>query len=131
MTPLRLYRPCAALLGLLCLAAAAPAVPDGPAEVKRLVEQLGDPSFEKREAASQRLAAAGEGALEALGRAAESDDREVRRRARDLVARIRRATHAELRSFAGHHGCVWAVARSADGKRLLSGGDDKALILWD
>src|SRR5262249_16052893 len=62
--------------GFLALAGArAPAdAPPDAAKIRRLVEQLGSPSFAEREAASAALEAAGEPALPALAKAAESDD---------------------------------------------------------
>src|ERR1700722_1583097 len=68
--------------------------------IARLVRQLGDDSFEKRQAASQALDALGEPALKELFAAARSDDLEVRQRAVKLIAtisgRLRAATLAEL-----------------------------------
>jgi hypothetical protein len=51
-----------------------------PAEVERLIRQLGGDSFAEREAASRALAAIGEPVLETLRKAAREDrDTEVRR----------------------------------------------------
>jgi hypothetical protein len=61
-----------------------PAGPQGP-QIERLIKQLGDDSFEQREAASRRLEEIGEAALPALKRAADSQDPEVRRRASELA----------------------------------------------
>jgi len=71
---------------LPCLALLAP--PDA-AEIDRLVRQLGSPRFAQREAAAKGLEAVGEGALDALRKAAGgSKDPEVRRRAGLLVEAI-------------------------------------------
>src|SRR5687767_1738786 len=54
--------------------------------ITALVKQLGDDSFDQREAAAKALQALGEKALPALvAAAAASEDLEVRRRARRLV----------------------------------------------
>jgi hypothetical protein len=37
----------------------------------------------------------------------------------------------ELRVLEGHHGPVYAVAISPDGRKLVSGGGETALVLWD
>src|SRR5690348_10087764 len=67
----------------------------GPSESKsrdekigRLIRQLGDDDFDVREAASEGLAALGDAALVALGRATLSDDLEVRRRAAKLIGSL-------------------------------------------
>ncbi len=52
-----------------------------PAQVERLVEQLGSQQFEEGEAASRALEKIGYPALDALKKAAQSEDRETRRRA--------------------------------------------------
>src|SRR5204863_8953154 len=106
------------------------AAPDD-AEIARLIKQLGDDEFEKREAATTRLKESGEPALDAATKATTSSDPEVRRRAEDIVAAIEDKLYgAELR-FTGHTGGTWSVCVSADGKRVLTSGDDKTLRLWD
>lgn len=72
MTPL--------VLGLLALTT----VPD-PAELDRLVKQLGAERYAEREAATMRLVLIGEPALESLRKTADNSDVEIRRRARKVV----------------------------------------------
>jgi hypothetical protein len=57
-------------------------------EIASLVHQLGDESFAARESATKRLREIGVPALDALRQASVSADREVRRRAQDLLAGI-------------------------------------------
>ena len=57
------------------------ALPALAGEVEDMVKQLGDDSYEKREAAEKRLEEIGEPALPALRAAAESEDAEVRAKA--------------------------------------------------
>ena len=107
-------RPCP--LPLLCLAAlpaallpaAAPPAGPSPAEVARLIGQLGDDDFHVREAATARLMWAGEPALPALHRALASDDPEVRRRAGRIVATVEARLYPELRLL-GHTALVTRV----------------------
>src|SRR5439155_23467974 len=92
---------CLALIpGTFLLAAAPPAGPSGP-EVGRLIGQLGDDDFDRREAATERLKMAGEPALDALYKALASDDLEVRRRAGRIVAAVEARLYPELR-LVGH-----------------------------
>ena len=60
----------------------------------RLIQQLGSDEFSQREQAQQKLATLGEPALEPLRKAAQGDDYEVRRRARDLIQTIALAVTA-------------------------------------
>jgi WD40 repeat protein len=41
------------------------------------------------------------------------------------------ATRTRLRTFADHGGAVNSVAFSPDGRYMLSGSDDGAILLWD
>ena len=78
-------------------------------KIARLIQQLGDGAFRKREAASKELDAIGEPALAALRKAAASSDAaEIRRRAErisdTIAARVAEAgAKAELAKFQG----VW------------------------
>src|SRR3954454_16281516 len=92
--------------------------PPTPAEIRRLVTQLGSDQFAEREAAGRRLEAIGEPALGALRRAAGNDpDPEIRRRARGLVAAVERRSAGEVRRFGGHRDVVRGVAFSPDGRQ--------------
>jgi WD40 repeat protein len=41
------------------------------------------------------------------------------------------ATRKELRRLTGHSGRVWGLTFSPDGKRLVSGSDDRTALVWD
>ena len=41
------------------------------------------------------------------------------------------ASGQALAKMAGHKGGVWALAISADGERIVSGGDDAMVRIWD
>jgi hypothetical protein len=62
-------------------------VPDA-AKIDKLIEQLGSSKFDEREQANKALDAIGAPALEALRKAAKSEDAEVRMRAAELVKAI-------------------------------------------
>jgi hypothetical protein len=59
-------------------------------KIDKLIEQMGSGTFSEREKATKELAAIGPPALEALRKAAKSDDAEVRKRAKELIPKIER-----------------------------------------
>jgi tetratricopeptide (TPR) repeat protein len=67
------------------VAVAPPPRTPSPAQVARWVKDLGDDDFEVRESATAKLRAAGRAAEAALAKAAQSDDKEVVRRAREIL----------------------------------------------
>src|SRR5262249_5067609 len=89
-----------------------------PAEVNRLIEQLGHDDYRKRGEASRRLAGAGEPALAALRQAAAGHpDAEVKARAAALVPQVEKDLRGELLVFGGRAGDSWLkrVAFTPDG----------------
>ena len=119
-----------------CLVLALPFVPvvvaaPDDAEIARLVKQLCNDEFEKREAATTHLKEIGEPALDALHQSLTSNDAEVRNRAREIVAFLEKKLSAEQLRLTGHNSAVCCVCVSADGKRVLTSSDDKTLRLWD
>src|SRR5437764_11760888 len=88
-----------------------PVVAEDDKEIDRLVKQLGDDDFKKREAATKRLTAIGEPALDALQKATTSDDPEVALRAKYIVAGIENKLWPEL-ILTGHKDAVWRVCVS-------------------
>jgi hypothetical protein len=81
------------VIGVMLLAASGGLFGDRPDEstadrVARLVKQLGDEDFAKREAASKELNALGAPALAALRKAAADGDPEVRRRSAMILGAI-------------------------------------------
>src|SRR5438046_771291 len=76
-----------------------------PAEIARLIQQLGSSKFADREAADRKLGAIGEPALESLREAAQRNpDAEVRRRAEALIASIEKRSYSAVRSWRAHDG---------------------------
>jgi uncharacterized protein (TIGR03067 family) len=85
--------------------------------IARLIEQLGNDSFARREAASKDLEAIGEPALGSLRKAASGGDAEIRLRAKRIVRAIAaRAGQKELAKWAGS----W---KSPDGTWMKITGD--------
>lgn len=103
-----------------------------PEEIKRLVGQLGDENFAKREQAQKRLEAIGQPALDILKKAAEaSRDAEIRRSAKAIVETLERKASGLLRTLGGHGNRVNGVAIRGDGKRAVSACWDGKLRYWD
>ena len=104
--------------------------------LRELIKQLGDDSFDKREAADKRLAEIGEPALKFLQTAAaESTDIEVRQRAANLLQAIGKSLFVEVRKLAGHkkpggNAPATRLVITPDGRQVLSIGID-ALRSWD
>src|SRR5262245_24554687 len=92
------------------------------ARVERLIKQLGDNSFAKREAASRELETIGEPALPALRKAADTDrDPEIRCRARRVVETLAaRASARELAKWVGYWKTADGVWLQIDGQRWSS-----------
>jgi WD40 repeat protein len=106
---------------------------DDPEEkvVERLIKQLGDDDFEKREAATKRLVELGEPALFALRAAVNSKDVEVRRRVAELIPILEKQLTDDLIRFPDFTGDVWCIVFSGYGTRLVSNNDEITLRLWD
>jgi WD40 repeat protein len=102
------------------------------AEIDRLIMQLGDDEPGKRGGAKARLEAAGEPAVAALKKAAESaEDPEVRKGAKALLDHLDAKARGMLHVFDGHGDRVNGVAITADGKRAVSASWDGKLRYWD
>jgi hypothetical protein len=75
--------------------------PERDARFERLVRELGDADYRTRRHATHALAEAGRAALPYLHKALESDDLEIRQRARMLIHRVRWRLTPELRKRLG------------------------------
>jgi WD40 repeat protein len=119
--------PWRATVGLLLCLQAVPVLAEeprpGPAEIGRLVQQLGSRKFRVRELASRRLEAIGPPAVDALAVAAAQDpDAEVRQRADGLLTRIEQVT--VWATLFTHPGGTTAVVFSPDGRGVASAGQE-------
>jgi hypothetical protein len=66
-----------------------------PERIAKLIEQLGSGTFDDREKATEQLDAIGAPALEALKKATQSKEEEVKRRAEELVKKIEKRAEAD------------------------------------
>ncbi len=86
-------------------------VPREPAGIdfERLLTDLSDPSYEVRQAAVEKLYAAGPAVLDALAKVTKSDDFEAALRARDLIERIQKLffVGAKIELSASHKHIRW------------------------
>ena len=118
---------------LLCCVVGLPALagPDEqPVEIDKLIRQLGDEDFDRREAATEQLARIGEAALPALKKAAaDSSDAEVKQRAMNLLTRIEKVARGELMTIQGPAAGYWLnrVAFTKDGKQAIATG---GAVIW-
>ena len=97
--------------------------------IAKLIAQLGNDDFDKREEAEARLQKIGEPALDALREAARTHaDVEVRGRTVALVRRIQKDLRSEITHF-GPGGGYWLnrVAFSPDGKKVIATGGG---VIW-
>jgi tricorn protease-like protein len=97
--------------------------------IQALIMQLGDESFDKREAAYKRLSSLGKVAQPLLQKAAkDSTDAEVRERVERLLLRL-----SEYQSTAvlAPEGLVFDLAFSKDGQTLAAACSDKTVRLYD
>jgi WD40 repeat protein len=105
-----------------------------PKTIRDLIQQLGDDSFSKREAADKLLAEIGEPALKLLREALKSPDAEIRQRADDLIRAFGVTVFQVIRSHNGHAGepqrKATRVVVTPDGRVAISAGSS-ALRSWD
>ncbi len=94
-----MFRTALPLLTILAIAvplSAGDAPQASPGEIGELIDRLGQPAFEVREQAARQLVEFGSAALPALKDASESDDLEIRYRARRVLLAVEEREH-ELR----------------------------------
>ena len=114
--------------GLLTFAAAPPG--QAPAEVRKLIEQLGADEVDTRRAAARKLEGLGEDVLAVLRRVCKRHaDVDVRLRAAVVAAAIEKKLYGEVRCFKGHTWWVFRVLVTPDGKHIVSSGD--YLRVWE
>ncbi|MCH8053158.1 MAG: hypothetical protein IH895_03790 [Planctomycetes bacterium] len=100
-------------MGLLTFAAALAQVTTSPTSTKDdtqvLLDDLSDPSYEVRQAAVEKLYAAGPAVLDALSKVTKSDDFEAALRARNLIKRIQKLffVGAKIELSASHKQIRW------------------------
>jgi WD40 repeat protein len=124
-------------LSLLLLGAAPPATVTA-SRIAALIEQLGDDSFDRREAASRALADIGAPAVRHLRKAAvTSKDLEIRSRAGHVIQTIAARVPGLIQKGEEIHRIAWGgihsynTTFSADGRYFLAGGDGSTLRLYE
>src|SRR5262245_3848861 len=107
--------------GLLGFAAAPP--PGVPAEVRKLIADLGDDDEDTRKTAATKVEGMDEDVLPALRQAAKSHaDVDVRLRAAVIASAIEKRLFGEVRCFRGHSGWIFRMLLTPDGKHAISCG---------
>jgi WD40 repeat protein len=102
------------------------------AEVAKIIDQLGDDDVDVRKKAEKELVKQGEGVLPAIRKAArDHTDPDVRLRCIVLSTTLIKKLYGEVRKYTGHTGAIRHIAVSKDGKRILTGGMDNVVCLWD
>src|SRR5262249_12862203 len=120
------------------LLGAAPPETESPSRIAALIEQLGDDSFSRREAASKALADIGVPAVRFLRHAAvSSKNPEIRSRAERVLQTIGARVQGLVQKGEGVRRSAWGGIRSynttfpADGRCFLAGGDGSTLRLYE
>jgi WD40 repeat protein len=129
---------CLSLLLLVLLGLTGFGAPPAAEEekIRKLIQQLGDDDFDKRQEATKQLEALGQAALPLLRKASkESPDAEVRRRTADLVADLQKSAFGVVRTFeaaplVGIRRWLSRLVVTPDGKQAVTAGDE-CLIRWD
>jgi WD40 repeat protein len=133
---------CLALgLGLAIAAGPPPRITDDASKRNRianLIEQLGDDSFARREAASKALEAIGKPAIRPLRKAADSStDLEIRWRANRVIEALALKIPGLVQKDEEVHRIGWANVHvfnttfSPDSRFVLAGGDGSTLRLYE
>jgi WD40 repeat protein len=124
-------------LSMLLLGGAHPAT-ESASRIAALIEQLGDDSFDKREAASKALDDIGVPAVRFLWKAAAtSKDPEIRWRAERVIQTIAARVPGLVQKGEEIHRIAWNgihsynTTFSADGRYFLAGGDGSTLRLYE
>src|SRR5262249_37948609 len=103
-----------------------------PKEIAKLINQLADDDEDKRKEAEKKLLAMGEEAHEAVTKAAKDhEDADVRLRCTILAKKIATGAFREIHKMTGHEKPIRWIAVSKDGKKALTGSEDRTMRLWD
>jgi WD40 repeat protein len=102
---------------------------DEERRIRELIARFEDDDYNIRETATAELTAVGMVAAPLLKEAMESDDAEVRIRARNVRAAVR--SPRPLVELRGHDGNIEAAVFSPDGKLLATGCRGGIIKLWD
>ncbi len=119
---------------LFCIAVAPAFAADGqatPQEIDKLIAQLESEDFDTRQAATEKLKSAGEGALEALHKASVGGNAEAAFRAPKVIASIQKTLAGPLRVMEGKQGRILCVAFDQVSMKIASGSYDASIRICD